>query len=79
VTAATSRLLSKADAAVYLGVSVRTLDDWVLHHQIAFVKTSEGRAGRVLFDRVDLDRWIDAHKTPAGRSPVDIALEEAMS
>ena len=73
----TPRLLSKSDAADYLNVSVRTIEDWVLHNQIAFVKTTEGRGGRVLFDRVDLDRWIEAHKTPAGRNPVDVALAEA--
>jgi excisionase family DNA binding protein len=58
----TARLISKADAATYLGVSVRTLEDWMLHGSIRFVKTSSGRAGRVLFDLVDLDAWIEAHK-----------------
>lgn len=61
----TPRLVSKTQAAEYLGVSVRTLEDWVMRERIAFVKTSRGRAGRILFDLADLDRWIEAHKTPA--------------
>jgi len=64
----TARLLNVRNAAVYLGVPVGTLRRWAHNRQIPFVKSGEGRSSTVLFDRVDLDAWIEAHKVPADAS-----------
>jgi excisionase family DNA binding protein len=53
------RLLNLREAAFYLGVSVWTLRGMLHNGDLPYV-----RAGRrLLVDRQDLDRWIDAHKT----------------
>lgn len=54
---ADKRLLSAREAAVYLGLSHRTLWVWAQQGLITVVRL--GR--RVLFDRVDLDKMIEAH------------------
>lgn len=44
--------MRKADAARYLGISVRTLTQWMQQHIVAYIKMSH----RVcLFKKVDLD------------------------
>jgi excisionase family DNA binding protein len=53
------RLLTIEQAAVYLGCPVEALQEWISCCKLAVV-----RAGRRVFlDRVDLDKWIDEHKT----------------
>ncbi len=52
------RLISVADAAKYLGVQKSTIYSWAWRRKIPSVKM--GR--RLLFDREDLDRMIEAGK-----------------
>ncbi len=52
------RLISVEDAARYLGVKKSTIYSWAWRRKIASVKM--GR--RLLFDREDLDRMIEAGK-----------------
>lgn len=52
---ADKRLLSAREAAVYLGLSHRTLWAWAQQGVITVVRIRR----RVLFDRVDLDRMIE--------------------
>jgi len=52
------RLISVADAAKYLGVQKSTIYSWAWRRKIPSVKM--GR--RLLFDREDLDRVIEAGK-----------------
>jgi len=55
------RYLSRREAASYLGVSSRLVDQWVSARRIPVV-----RAGRrKLFDRVDLDEFYNSQKVPA--------------
>jgi len=58
----TVRLMSAREAAVYLGLSPRTL--WGLENrsQIPAVRFGAGRRKSVRFDIRDLDRWIEAGK-----------------
>jgi excisionase family DNA binding protein len=53
------RLLSLDDAAFYVGLSYWGLRGMLHNGDLPYV-----RAGRrLLVDRQDLDRWIEAHKT----------------
>jgi predicted DNA-binding transcriptional regulator AlpA len=49
-------LISNADAAVYVGVSVRTLDTWrcTRRYQIPFIKIGS----KVSYRQSELDRWL---------------------
>lgn len=53
------RMLPRKEAAYYLGISLRSLDE--LAAAGAFPKTVI--AGRTLFDRVDLDAYIERVKS----------------
>ena len=57
----TSHLLTKAEAAAYLGIAPRTLDDWRAARAIPCVE----RPGYVRFLRSDLDGFIDRHRIAA--------------
>ena len=69
------RLLNLREGASYLGVSFWTLRDWCLAGYLPTVdmpplRPREGdrpkrSLRRVLVDREDLDRFIEARKTPA--------------
>lgn len=50
-----SRLLSVNDAARYAGVSVNTFRSWC-------TVTPLRRGKRVLYDKLDIDAWIDGEK-----------------
>lgn len=54
-----NRLLGSKDAARYLCISPRTL--WTLQNCGTIPNVRIGR--KVLFDRVDLDAWIEAQKS----------------
>ena len=66
------RLLTVSQAARYLGVSTWTIRDWVAGDVLPAVelpplRPREGDRGRVrlrrlLFDRVDLDHFVDARR-----------------
>jgi excisionase family DNA binding protein len=51
-------LLSRAEAAAYLGVSKMTLEDWACSGRVnlPFIKIG----GRAKYRKSDLDRWISA-------------------
>lgn len=55
------RLHKTDDAAAYLGIARRTLQELVTNREIPFIKI--GRAIR--FDRADLDQFIDARRVQA--------------
>ncbi|MBX7210669.1 MAG: helix-turn-helix domain-containing protein [Verrucomicrobiaceae bacterium] len=55
----TSTLLTKKQAANYLGIAPRTLDDWRKGKAVACIK----RPGFVRFLRSDLDDFIARHRT----------------
>ena len=59
------RLLRTSDAASYLAVSPWKLGRLVHNAELPVIEGEEG--GNWLFDRVDLDRWIEKSKrlTPA--------------
>lgn len=56
-----ARLLTLRQASRYLGKGEWALRRMVWASEIAHVRDKKG--SRLLFDRVDLDRWIEAHKT----------------
>ena len=58
-----SRLLTVQAAAAYLSTTVWSLRTLVWEKQIPFVKIGRGR--RLLFDRTDLDRYIEQQKQQA--------------
>lgn len=60
----TKRLLRYAEAAEYLGMSVRQLRTAVNKRRIDFIKPS-GESGPTYFDRADLDRFITKCRQPA--------------
>jgi excisionase family DNA binding protein len=58
VTAATQRLFSEDEAAVYLGTTTRHLRRLRDERRMPFVKLG----GKVRFDRFDLDKFIKTHR-----------------
>ena len=68
------RLLSKADAAAYLGISAAVFDQIC---DIRPVELADGRERLRRFDVTDLDRWIDQRKGvgPESGRPIDHFLE----
>lgn len=56
-TAPQSNLLTKAEAATYLGIRPRTLDDWRTAKVIPFIE----RARYIRFRRSDLDAFLEAN------------------
>ncbi len=52
------RLLTRQEAAAYLGRSVRGLDGLVAKRRVASVRGD----GRPMFDVRDLDEWIESNK-----------------
>jgi excisionase family DNA binding protein len=53
------RLMSTLEAARYLGVSRRTVQEMAANDEFPVTRIGT----RVLIDILDLDRWIDANKT----------------
>lgn len=60
-----TELLTKAQAASYLGIAPRTLDDWRSAKAIPCIE----RAGYVRFYRSDLDAFLEAHRVAAAPRP----------
>lgn len=56
------RLYTTKQAAVYLGVSERTLWTMANSGEIPSVRFGSGRRQSVRFDVADLDAWIEKHK-----------------
>lgn len=57
----TGRLLDKAELAAYLGVSERTVLNWVDNDAIPVVRVDR----RLRFDLVAIDKWLRRHTTTA--------------
>lgn len=53
------RLLTKDEAAFYIGINVRTLTEIAKRENFPVVRIGCGR-GRVFINREKLDEWIDA-------------------
>ena len=60
-TAVAPRLLGVKAAAAYLGATVWAVRSLAWGRDLPSIKIGN----RVLFDRTDLDRYIEANKTPA--------------
>lgn len=60
-TVITPRLLSIKAAAQYLGATIWAVRTLAWQQEVAFLKIG----GRILFDRADLDRYIDTQKLAA--------------
>lgn len=54
----TPALLTRAEAAVYLGVAVATLDKWAVTGRYGLPMVRVGTAVR--YRKSDLDKWIEA-------------------
>lgn len=58
----TSKRLSRAEAAVYIGVSKKTLDKWAWAGEpfIPYYRIGVGgpRGGRAIYDTDDLDKYL---------------------
>jgi len=55
------RLISRKEAASYLGISLRFLCDLLASRSLASIRFG----GRVLFDVLDLDEFIESHRNKA--------------
>lgn len=60
----TSRLLTVKETCSYLRISPPTLYRMIERHELIVVKIGK----RTLFDRTDLDKYIDAAKGPLNRN-----------
>ena len=58
-----SKLLSREDAAAYLGISVRTLDRLRAEGKMSFVRLG----GRVSYLPSDLDAYVERNRVEAAR------------
>lgn len=54
------RLLTLKAAAGYLSIGIWKLRRLIWAGELPSVQ--DGKGGRVLVDRVDLDKWVEAHK-----------------
>lgn len=54
------RLLTIKEASEYLGISVKGIYNMVNRRQIPFIKIG----GRLRFDKIDLDNWVEKQKIP---------------
>ena len=52
------KLINKKELAEYLRLSVYTIDTYVCHNRIPYIKI--GR--RILFDLGEIDKWIEEQK-----------------
>jgi excisionase family DNA binding protein len=56
-----NRLLSRREAAAYLGISIRFLCDLLSQRSVACIRIG----GRTMLDRADLDAFVEANKVKA--------------
>ena len=64
VPPAPADILTKAEAAAYLKIKIRTLDDWRAARAIPCIE----RGRYIRFRRADLDAFLTAHTTQPGTS-----------
>jgi excisionase family DNA binding protein len=62
----TPRLYHVKDAALYLGIGQKAVRQLIAQGVLPYVQRKPGNSP-FLIDRLDLDRWIEANKTPATR------------
>ena len=62
-------VLTRAEAARYLRLSLRKLDSLAARGEIRRIKLGDGRRARVLFRRNDLDAFLNEHLS-ADRSEI---------
>jgi excisionase family DNA binding protein len=65
-------MLTRPEAAEYLGISVRTLDLWRADGQVPYHMVGPPKARKIKFKKEDLDRLIrrvEATSGPAAPSP----------
>lgn len=60
----TPRLLRTSEAARYLGMGGKAIRQLIMSGRLPYVQMKPGNSP-FLLDRRDLDRFIEAHKTPA--------------
>lgn len=65
-TSLARRLLSRSEAATYLGVSLKTFQERV---QPELAGCAVWIGNRILFDVRDLDEWVDTHKGGSSDGP----------
>ncbi len=58
-------LLTKSQAAQFIGIHERTLDLWQHDRKIPYLKFGKGRRAMVRFRKADLENFIAAHAVPA--------------
>lgn len=68
----TGRLLTRKEAAGYLRISVRTLDSLKSSGDLVFVRIG----GKIVFDRRDLDEYIEQCKSQSDGDFIDRILHE---
>ena len=57
-----SSLLKKPEAAAYLKISQRTLDNWIQLRRVPYYKLGNGKNASVRFKRADLDMMLDQYR-----------------
>jgi hypothetical protein len=60
-TATADCFISKADVAVRLGKTVRTVEQWMLRGVIPFIKIGKGRRATVLFKWNDIEAHLKSN------------------
>lgn len=50
--------LTREEAATYAKVSKDTVDNWIKSGYIRYIKTAEGRPGRILIDKCSLEKFL---------------------
>lgn len=56
--------LTRAEALVVMGISLRTLSRAIDAGELRVVKTAPGRGGRVVIPRAEVIRWMSARMAP---------------
>jgi excisionase family DNA binding protein len=60
------RYLSVCEATKYCSVSRWTLSRAIKNGHLPALKLSDAKAGKILIDRSDLDKWLGTHKIKLG-------------
>lgn len=56
-----SEIMSRAEAAEYLRISIRKLDYLAEAGELKFIKLGEGKRSRVLYRRKDINEFIESN------------------
>lgn len=67
-----TRFWDKRELALYLKLSIYTIDAWVSEKRIPYIKLG---GKKVVFDKDEIEKWIDQQKVePAGAEKLDRML-----